>query len=82
MVPSEQGATHAAPVIHNRIVGKLALFDGVPGGFDTLQQRDITRNLHSETGVIHRPCYLVGVGTAVISLPSSHEGAERRKALG
>jgi hypothetical protein len=25
---------------------------------------------HIQTDVIHRPCYLVGVGSAVISLPS------------
>ena len=34
MRPSEQGAARAAPVIHNRIVGKVALFDRVPRGFD------------------------------------------------
>ena len=37
--------------------------------------------LKQQTGVIHRPCYLVGVGTAVISLPLTHvreRSAERR----
>ena len=36
----------------------------------------------SDPGMIHRPYGLVGVGAAVIFLPSSHEGAERREALG
>ena len=34
------------------------------------------------TGVIHRPCYCVGVGAALVSLfPHMREGAERRLAL-
>src|SRR5205814_3626174 len=34
------------------------------------------------TGVIHRPRYLVGAGTALVSLfPHTCEGAERRKTL-
>ena len=38
-------------------------------------------NGDARTDVRHRPCCLVGAGCAVISLPSSHEGAERRKSL-
>jgi hypothetical protein len=38
-------------------------------------------NDDARTDVRHRPCCLVGAGCAVISLPSSHEGAERRMAL-
>ena len=38
--------------------------------------------LKQQTDVIHRPHYLVGVGSAVISLPSPREGAERRNGAG
>ncbi len=38
-------------------------------------------NAHIDTDVIHRPCCLGGVGSALISLPSPREGAERRKTL-
>ena len=37
---------------------------------------------HIHTDVIHRPCYCVGVGAALVSLsPHKREGAERRLAL-
>src|SRR5205823_14618918 len=64
MMPPEQGATRTAPIIHNRIVGKPALFDGLGRSFDTLPQHDTTRNLHGETGVIHRPLKWCGAGPA------------------
>src|SRR5260221_12798240 len=31
-----------------------------------------TRNLNIETGVIHRPCCLVGAGCALVFLPLTH----------
>jgi hypothetical protein len=78
MLPSEQGASRAAPVIHNHIVGKVALFDRFEGAStessaqlsDTKLQHGTMRRLHNDTGVIHRPCSLVGVGSALVSFPS------------
>ena len=59
------------------------------GGVSQIQFSNSPRaSTHIQTDVIHRPHYLVGVGAAVISLPSPNtslpsqrEGAERRLAL-
>ena len=101
MVPSEQGAARAAPIIHNHIVGKVALFDGLEDGFlsgsSKAQRADngggahlsgiqlqhcAMQNLHTDTGVIHRPLCWSGAGLRLHFLfPHKREGAERRLAL-